>query len=89
MSDNLDSDAARPIRFLLVRRPLKDGQVAIELRLYAEGKPPTRTTIATVRPSVARLTLLASRLHLLNRGLEECCPPMPRAANLEVLAEAA
>ena len=88
MSDNLDPDAARPIRFLLVRRPLKDGQVAIVLRLYGDGKPSTETTIATVRPSVARLTLLASRLHLLNRG-SECCPPMPRAARLEVLAEAA
>ena len=82
MSGSLDPDVARKTRFLLVRQPLRDGQVAIVLRLYGDGKPSTKTTIATVRPSIARLTLLASRLHLLSRGLEECCPP-------EVLAEAA
>ena len=82
--NGLISESGTGVRFLLFRRPLDDGLVSIVLHLYRDGKPATRTTLATVKPSVARLTLLASRLHLITRGVEEYCPHMPRAATLDV-----
>lgn len=89
MRGHLGTEPADDIGFLLIRRPLPDGKVAVVLHLYRDDKPALTTTVATVSASVARMVALACRLRLLERGASEHSPTLPRAATLAPVPQAA
>jgi hypothetical protein len=77
------------IRFFLTLRTISDERVAVLLHLCQDENPARTSTVGTARPAMARLVLLACRLHLLERGLSEHTPSLPRATGLDVVRQAA
>lgn len=89
MVGNPSAKAGDEIRFLLTLRPAADERVAVVLHLYSDAAPPRTSAVGTARPAMARLVLLACRLHLLERGLTELSLDLPCAADLQPVKQAA
>ena len=62
---------ATMITFTLTRSDNADGQVAIVLHLYRNGRAATVKTIATVAPHAVRNLFMSARLHLKKLGIQD------------------